>query len=465
MSDVMELLRAQQEELAAQRKLLEQQSQKIETLTQELDVLRAPDPAVSEEMVVKSEPEPEAAPQISSIHDDSAEEVAEESEVSATAGKVAQAQADDPTRDLLNSFKGAWRLPGTNAALAIGGYVKTSIVYNFDPLDTKDRFIVGGIPVGSTPGSGSEAQSSISASQSRLNFDLREPTEFGIMRAFIEGDFAGDNDTFRLRHAFGQWNRMLAGKTWSAFVDTEASPEEVDFEGLNGRINVRQSQIRLMPQIGNEYEFQVSLEDPNPQVQNGSGVTRAPDLVLTGRFHLYEQLHLKASLLGRQIRAQNNDPLFSQVEKQNAWGISLSGSFNVPKYDERDKFLFQLNAGNGIGRYVNDLNSVGEFDGIINPQDGELELFDIRAGYVSFQHWWGNDQLRSNFTFGVVEIDNPGFVPGDAYKNTMRFSSNLLWSPTQRVDLGGEYMWGRRENENGEDADATQLQMSVRYRF
>ena len=65
-------------------------------------------------------------------------------------------------------------MPGTDAALAIGGFVKTDVVYNFDPLQIKDRFIVGSIPVGITETTGDEAQSSVTADQSRLNFDLRQ---------------------------------------------------------------------------------------------------------------------------------------------------------------------------------------------------------------------------------------------------------------------------------------------------
>ena len=73
--------------------------------------------------------------------------------------------------------------------------------------------------------------------------------------------------------------------------------------------------------------------------------------------------------------------------------------------------------------------------------------------------------MRSNFTFGAVEVDNPDFVSGDAYKRTLRFAANLMWSPTPRIDLGAEYLWGNRENEDGENGDATQIQLGARYRF
>lgn len=451
LAQVITLLHEQQQEMAQQRKLLEAQSGQIAILKQEVRNLQGDSLAST---VVPAQVGPLSKAKATTRQQQDVE----------TGKTVAIAQVDDPTKALLNDLSGAWRIPGTNAVLGIGGYVKSSVVYNNDPLEIKDRFIVGSIPAGDIAATGAEAQSSITASQSRLNFDMHEATDVGILRAFIEGDFAEENDTFRLRHAFGQWRRILAGKTWSAFVDTEASPEEVDFEGLNGRINVRQSQVRIMPRYGSDYEFQFSMEDPNPQIQNGQGVTRMPDFVANARFQPNDRLHMKIALLLRQIRGQQDKDSGTGVDKAYAWGVSASGRFSTPQLDERDSLLFQLNAGNGIGRYVNDLSSIGNFDGIFNPDTGQLKLFDVLAGYVSWQHWWSGT-LRSNFTVGMVHVDNPGFVEGSAYQQTTRISSNLLWTPTPRINLGVEYLWGIRENENGDDGKATQIQLSAQYNF
>ena len=474
LSDVVALLKAQQVELAAQRELIEQQTRKVGALQAELDALRAAPPVV--EPTVRETPEAPIAmvpptptvdgtPQIPA--DTAATEVAETpatkaAEKAETKKEVAEAQADDPTRLALTDFVGAWRLPGTDAALRIGGYVKASVVNSFDPLAITDRFIVGSIPVDNID-EAVEAESSITASQSRLNFDLREPTKVGLLRAFIEGDFEGDGDTFRLRHAFGQWNRILAGKTWSAFVDSQATPEEVDFEGLNGRINVRQAQVRVMPHIGREFEFQLSLEDPDPQIDNGSGVSRVPDLIASARFQLRDVLHFKVGAMVRQIRGQwEGNP--GNTEKDTAWGVTLSGKFDVRLFDDRDSILFQFNGGNGIGRYVNDLSSVGSFDGRFDPETGELKLVDVLAGYISAQHWWG-ETLRSNFTLGYVDVDYSGTSDPSDYRRTVRASTNVFWSPTPRIDIGGEFLWGKRENQDGNDGEATQVQVAAKYRF
>ncbi len=52
-------------------------------------------------------------------------------------------------------------------------------------------------------------------------------------------------------------------------MDTEASPEELDFEGINGRINKRHTQFRYFPDIGQDWNLAVALEEPDVVVQGG----------------------------------------------------------------------------------------------------------------------------------------------------------------------------------------------------
>ncbi len=465
LADVVALLETQQAELAAQRQLIETQNQRIGQLQSELDALRG-QPGLAAVPAEAAEPVTVAglAAEDADAPGSQASSAARKREKTIqTTAQVGRAQEDDPTRDELEDFVGALRLPGTDAALRIDGFVKTSIVNSFDPLETKDRFIVGSIPTGQE-NSNIEEEAAITANQSRFSLDLREPTEMGILRAFVEGDFDGGSNggQYRLRHAFGQWNRVLAGQTWSAFVDTSATPEEIDFEGLNGRVNVRQPQVRFFPEFWERYELAVSMEDPNPRVTGGNGVTRFPDIVATGRVDWGENLHFKIGALYRQVRADSLE-FPGKTEKETGWGLTLSGRVDVDWLDPRDSILFQLNGGTGIGRYVNDLSSTGDFDGIFDSS-GNLELIDVISGYISAQHWWGRT-MRSNLTFGFVDLNNPGFVPEDFYKRTFRGSVNLLWSPTPRITVGTEFLWGRRENQGGGDGDAEQVQLSAKYGF
>jgi hypothetical protein len=447
---VLERLDAQQREIVAQRELLRE-------LQQQLEQRAAGSPA---------ETAPPAAAEALASAAVEQQQIAIDVPQQSTQAAAAEAQQDDPTRDQLRDFRGAIRIPGSDAAFRIGGFVKTDLVHNFDALEVQDRFIVGEIPPDNEPTpTGSKAQSEITVNQSRLNLDLRQSTEAGVLRAFVEGDFEGSGETFDLRHAFGQWRSLLAGQTWSAFMDTSATPEEIDFEGLNGRVNVRQPQFRFSPQLtdlGRRHEFVLSIENPNPEVEGGTGLSEVPDVIASARFNQRDNSHLQVALLGRQIRATWNESP-GTTKKAWGWGVSVSGVLETPRWNEKDVVLFQLTGGKGIGRYINDLNTVGAFDGVFSST-GDLELLDVYAGYVSGQHWW-HGTLRSNLTMGFVQVDGPSFLPDGFYRRTYRVSANLLWSPTPRIDFGGEYLWGERANLGGSSGTATQVQIAAKYQF
>ena len=433
-----ELLDRQQERTRQQRKDLDQQALLLATLQNEIGQLTSDDTSktLSEDAIRFRERLQTLETQVAKNDED-----------------------PEQLQDSL-SFPGSMRIPGTNAAYRIGGFVKMSLVDSLDPIGSDDRFVTSSIPT--TPVF-RDGEVTVSSRQSRTNFDVREKTSLGIFRAFVEGDFAGDGDTFRLRHAFGQYGPILTGKTWSTFVDNQASPEEIDFEGISGRINIRQPQIRFFPKIGKDWNLMFSLEDPEVDVEDGEGVSEWPDIVTSVRRTFLERWHIKSSILLRQIQAVSTiNPMGK--EKEIGWGASISGRTSIPWLNEKDLFLFQLNYGDGIGRYINDLESDGGKDAVFDPSDGSLETLKAFAGYFSAQHWW-TPKMRSNIVYSWVSMTNHSFQPGDDLERTTRATINWLWSPIPRVDLGAEFLWGRRQDRNGNEGIAKQFQVATTYRF
>ncbi len=509
-ADLQRALDEQKQLIEAQKQQLEQQQVQLQTTTELLTSLQS---------------------QIDQLKDDngqelSAAEVAMRERLAALETQVGKIP-DDPSSMLADEdFPGAIRVPGTTAAYKIGGYVKAALVKNFDPLVTQDRFIVGSIPVTETDQTALASETSLTANQTRVNFDYRQKREAGNLRAFIEGDFFGVENTFRLRHAFGQYKDLLAGKTWSAFYDAEASPEEVDFEGINGHVVVRQTQVRYFPKIGKDVRWMISLEDPNPQVTGGEGISDLPDLVSSVRRDWFGGWHVKTAVLLRQIRAIPNDGVdqngqactpiegtlppidppippidppppnspddngcfaiadISSTQSDFGWALTASGKVQVPWFNKNDNFLFQLNYGQGLGRYLTDLSSItalgidGGQDGAINRETGELKTLPIFGGYLAFQHWWAKT-IRSTFIVSLVNVDNlgPEYQLPTSYHQTQRASGNVIWSPVRSLDLGAEFLWGKRINNGGTDptndgtlpesksGTATQLQLEAKYRF
>ena len=77
----------------------------------------------------------------------------------------------------------------------------------------------------------------------------------------------------------------------------------------------------------------------------------------------------------------------------------------------------------------------------------------------------GRKTLRSTGTFGVVFVDNVDIQANDALRLTTRSSFNIAWSPISRADLIAEFLFGRRENKDGQDGRAGQLQLGWIFRF
>jgi hypothetical protein len=372
-------------------------------------------------------------------------------------------------------FPGSIVLPGTDLSAKFGGFVRLSAVNSFSPIGSDDRFIVGSIPPEGEAQAISEARSTISAKRSRLNVDVRMDSNVGVFRAFLEGDFAGEGGTenYRLRHAYGQYNKVLLGQTWSTLMDLTAIPEDVDFEGLSAQINVRHPLMRWagLNLIGQNWGF--ALEDPQPSFTGGEGASTFSDIVMTTSWARARR-RMQLGLLARTLTGNPTLEDGTEGEESDAfgYGLSLSGSIAANRRNELDNLKFQLNAGKGIGNYINDLRSIGGQDGVFDPETETLELLPVFAGYVGYQRWWRPtsdssffNSMRSTFVYSYVYIDNYDYQTGDAYKATQRVTGNLMLSPISSLDLGMEILYGSRRNKDNSKGEAWQWQLMATFRF
>ena len=475
-------LEAQRKELAEQRELI-QQLQNAQGLPDNITEPMAPEPVTPNPSAVVAIDSPDSE----SVQDKPEVKLAETTE---PAEEEAITDTSDSQYDAANSvfskdFIGAWRLPGTDSAMRIGGYVNLAVVTSFDPVLIPDRFITGSIPPAGEDVAGAKSGTEVTANQTRLNLEVRQHTSGGILRAFVEGDFEGDGDTFRLRHAFGQYRFMLAGKTWTTFMDTNARPEGVDFEGINGQVLVRQPQVRIFPKFGENMSFKFALENPETDVVNGTGVKGRSDFVASvDRVPLGSlgSWNSRVAVVVRDLQAQDtmeDSGEFGEIgedlptESTFGWGVTTSGRMPVTRWGEDDFLLWQLTYGKGVGRYVSDLNTIGGGDAVFD-EDGKLHALPVLAGFLSYQHMWAKDFwflekwpgiMRSNITLSWVSIDNYDFQTDRNYHSTLRTSANVIYLPTRNVRLGMELLWGKRTNVDSSYGTATQFQISARYSF
>jgi hypothetical protein len=484
LSLLLEMVQQQGEELKQQRELLEAQNKKILDLQQQID---GDTPTVAAEPLVAGAGEANAAviePQQGAAIPASADSAPPVTTAEAFGLPTTPPQSPDAVIETVSErgdtisfvnydrskFVGAFLIPGSETAMRIGGRVKANYVQSFNSVGIQDRFIVGSIPTSNDADDDErQSQAALTVQQSRLNFEVRKDTGIEQVRAYIEADFSGDDDTFKLRHAFGQYRSVLAGKTWTAFMDIEASPEEVDFEGLNSRVVVRQTQLRYFPSIAQDWNLAVSLEDPQPSVTGGTGVSKFPDMVASVRGFVRQRWNVQAALLIRQLSANwepadINTPGYGREDDASGWGTSLSGRRFINWLgDPRDNLMLQINYGKGYGRYVNDLGTIDGQDATFDDT-GNLKSLTVFATYLAVQKWWRLN-LRSTFTAGIVEVDNYDFQSDESYKRTWRTGGNLIWSPTGNIDIGSELLWGERTDKNNASGSATQIQAMARFSF
>jgi TolA-binding protein len=364
-------------------------------------------------------------------------------------------------------FPGSIRIPGTDAAIKFGGRIRTAVVLTLDPLGTDDRFLTNSIPVGQQVG-GEAKRTNISARASRLNIEFRTPSGAEELRAFFEGDFAGEANAFRLRHAYAQYRGVIAGQTWSTFSDPGVDLEDLDFEGVSSENVIRQPQVRYWWSPKPNTRLAVAAETPSVSITGAQGVNLFPDVIARGYWGRAIGGHLQFAGVLRQIRGQTSSGV---VRSEWGAGGSVSGVRHVRIKDLTDRLMFQLNAGYGIARYINDLNSAGGLDAVFDTTTGELKALPVVGWYVGYEHRWKewkageSMNLRSTVLWSIVSVDNYDFQPPDAYRRTNRLAVNVVFSPTSRADFGLEYIYGTRQNRDRQSADANQFQAVALFRF
>ena len=356
-------------------------------------------------------------------------------------------------------FPGSIRIPGTNVSIQIGGFTQLDVLMDFGRVGSRDSFIPRTIPT-DVQGAG---ETNFSARQTRLFIKTVTPTGWGPLTTYLETDFFGsdNNAELRLRHAYGEVGkdkRLLAGQTWSVFVDASVFPAVLDQQGAAGQMLTRRPQVRYTQVLAKGLDWAISLEDPNPDISNAAGVdgestARFPALASNLRWTT-DWGHLQVAGIVRQITF---DPDVGSRDSVMGFGLNLTGDFKIG----RDKILFQLAGGNAIADYMNDTGGAG-LDGFFDGSN--LKGLATFGGVIGYQHWW-DKKWDSNFVYSYAWIENDGDQPDDAYNAVHYVAVNLRWHPAERVMIGLEYLYGIREDKDGDTGDASRVQMSFQYRF
>jgi len=348
---------------------------------------------------------------------------------------------------------GFFRLPGTDWMLRVGGYAKTDAMFDSRPAGNPDLFVTSSIPTGDPP-QGEGQSFNMHVRQTRFSLELRRPSSMGgWLRAYLEGDLYGPDGATQpnLRHAYVQAANLLVGQTFSAFIDVDALPDGVDFEGPGSGLFAFTPQVRYTRPFGANWAVAFSAEKPDAQLTLPGGATpteRFPDLVVRPRYEA-PWGHVQVAAIARGLAFNDG-----QDGRNGVLGYGAEATSHVV-VGRRDNLFAGAMWGHGIARYVLDLGGLG-LDGAPDA-NGDLIAIPTYGVYGSLQHRF-DPRLRGVLTGGWLRVEAPTTMPGTTTRRTVYYGVSAIWSPRPTVDIGTTMLYGENHALDGSTGHALRVQ-------
>jgi outer membrane DcaP-like protein len=366
----------------------------------------------------------------------------------------------------------------------IYGFVMADAIYDFKRVDPdwNDTLRVTTIPTQDGL-YGEDGEFVFSVRQSRLGFAADYDTPAGKVTALLEAELFGTGGdagqtTPRLRHAWVTWKNLGMGQYWSNFMDIDVFPNTIDYWGPTGMVFYRNQQVRYTFPMG-EDEFSIALENPDTALTVGKfrdecaaeegescesvlddviqKYNNVPDLSVRYRNNT-DWGHWQLAGIARELGYERLDT--GSKDSEFGWGVNASTVINT---FGMDKLKLQLVYGEGIGNYMND----GGVD--LAPKDAQLEGNSAEAvpllGLVAYyDHYW-SEQWSTSVGWSSIKLDTTKGQSGSEFETGQIAQINLLHYPTNGVMIGGELIWGEREDVSGDDGYDLRAQLSLKVNF
>jgi hypothetical protein len=446
-------------EIARLRETVELLTRRLETLEAERAPPRAVEPAVPAPVpvpgappppVVAQAPVPAAAPM---PHPDPsplpAHPTFDEDE-------LAGARVDNELPPGEEALEGFFPIPGTSTWLSLGGYAKLDAMYDSDDAGFSDQFIPSTFPVGDQNGQGSF---NMHARQTRFTLQAMRQTDYGWLRIMLQNDFFGSGGYgYNLRHAWGQLGNTYVGYGFSAFMDLDAGPDTLDFAGPGVIPFGRVTSIRQYVPLKNGNQLVFAAEHAPPEITStlaGAGArTTAPNLVFAMR-HEGASGHLQASAMLRQLAYAAD----ADRDEAFAGGLTLSGAWGGAG---RGYLTYGALGGHGIAAYVGDLLGLG-LDAVVDDT-GSLQPLDEWGGWIGYGHPWNAD-WRSTLTWGRLYLERNAWLAPETFRRSDYMAANVIYAPAPSWSWGLELLYGKLQQQDGQDGDVFRVQTSLKYDF
>ncbi|SFR45607.1 hypothetical protein SAMN04488073_1520 [Marinobacter gudaonensis] len=343
--------------------------------------------------------------------------------------------------------------------MSVYGYARFNASYDVDSnqaLSTRSGSYAGLAGNDNAP----EGHFGADAFQSRIGVKTTSPE--GVM-INIEGDFrGGGGGTLRLRHAYGSYNGVLAGQTWSNFTSFVGNTSTLDFDSLPGNAGYQSRTAQVRYTSG---PLSVSLEDPNYSFVTTAANDISKDGLPTVTARLEDSaggMSYSAAVLAHQIAYDDG------TNDESSLGFA---TFVAAKMAVSDMITIQgsLSYTDGANSY---LYRSGENFGAASAYvdgNGDVETISGYGGTIGAGINLGGGR-SINIGYGMVEVDwddaeADGVAVAGQSETNSAIMANYQWTPVKNVMMGVELQRLSRENVSGTDGDASRLLFAAQYNF
>ena len=270
----------------------------------------------------------------------------------------------------------------------------------------------------------------------------------------VEVDFAGSttdsNGALRIRHAYLTYNNWLFGQTTSNFLSNHA-PEMIDFGTNVGGGTNRLPQVRYGFNLAPATKLFIAAEEGD---SSGTNIKYSvPNLTakLTQGF-----ADGKGSVSARAL-VENYK---SADDSDTAWGLAAGVNYQVM---DPLKISADVSYVDGNSNYLYGSNSAY----VVNNSNGKIaqnEAFGVQVGGT----YKFNEKLRSTLAYGALFADDStDYATSNSTANEEVYQAwiNFIYSPVKPLDLGVEYINGKRDTFAGNSYKDNRVGLMAKYSF
>ena len=349
-----------------------------------------------------------------------------------------------------------------NTLLGIGGYVEGIMQYDFNGALDSYGMSCFNIAVPGDPKL--KSRFGADASHTTIVLNLLHKTRLGVLSAYVQGNFSGANYGFKLKQAYLRLNHVTFGLTRSTFQDALATPATIDYTGPCGMIDKKNFLLQYKINTRSGWGFAVSAEMPSASYTPLEGKSeeinqRVPDIPAYVQYQWAGgKSHLRASAMLRNLSYR--DLVAADNRFATGYGVQFSGGVQCC---DPFQVIFQASYGKGIASYQESLEGEG-LDLLPSATEGKLTA-PRSFGFSGGVRIDPCSKVFLTASYSQMRLYDQEQLGSDAFRRSNYAVVNVFYNPLEELQVGMEYLHGRRTDMSGLSGHVNRLQCMVKYSF